>query len=151
VALARAAGCQGLVGGQADDIAGQAAGLAAIEAMHRRKTGALVEVALRLGGLVAGAGVQQLQALEEYGRCLGLAFQITDDLLDVRGDEAALGKRVGKDFDHGKLTFPAMLGVEASAERAESLVAGACRAIAPVCGAGSHLESLARWVLERNR
>ena len=106
---------------------------------------------LRLGALIAGADQQQHQSLETYGRNLGLAFQITDDLLDVRGNEADLGKRVGKDADHGKLTFPGLLGIEASAARAEQLVQEARTALAPFGSRAQSLEALAQFVLERNR
>ena len=73
----------------------------------------MIRVSLRLGAMVAGATAEQLAALDEYGRRLGLAFQITDDLLDVRSNEAAMGKRVGKDAEQGKLTFPGLLGLDA--------------------------------------
>jgi geranylgeranyl diphosphate synthase type II len=150
--LAKAAGAEQLVGGQADDMTPLEKGdeLQRLEAIHRRKTGALIEASLLLGGLVAGADETQLAALAEYGRCVGLVFQITDDLLDVRGDEAALGKRVGKDSDRGKLTFPALLGIESSTRRAEELIAQGCDALGPL-SQPELLESLARFVLERNR
>lgn len=151
--LAVAAGPCQLAGGQADDIAAPApdSGIELLEDIHRRKTGALIEASLRLGGLAAGADRTQLDALTEYGRCVGLAFQIIDDLLDVRGDEAALGKRVGKDSALGKLTFPAVLGLQRSRQRAESLVAAGCEAIGRLSAPSDHLETLARFVLERNR
>ena len=151
-ALATAAGATALVGGQADDLAGQfsAGGVETLESIHRRKTGAMINVSLRLGGLTAGAGVEHLRALEQYGNCLGLAFQITDDLLDVRGTEANLGKRVQKDSQLGKLTFPGLLGIEESQQRAETLVAEAIAALAPFGGRAGGLEALARYVLERN-
>lgn len=151
-ALAEAAGAEALVGGQADDLAVQftAGDLAALEAIHRRKTGAMFLVSLRLGAYVAQANATQQAALETYGRKIGLAFQIADDLLDVRGDEAAMGKRVGKDSDHGKLTFPSLLGVAESQRRAETLINEACAALAPFGEKGSALETLARYVLERN-
>ncbi|HLA84788.1 MAG TPA: farnesyl diphosphate synthase [Thermoguttaceae bacterium] len=151
--LAVATGPCHLAGGQADDIAPPPAdaGIEPLESIHRRKTGALIEASLRLGGLAAGANPMQLAALAEYGRCVGLAFQIVDDLLDVQGDEAALGKRVGKDSDRGKLTFPGVLGVEQSTRRAEMLVTAACEAIGRLDAPTDHLETLARYVLERNR
>jgi len=151
-ALAAAAGPCHLVGGQAVDIAATAAGdgLAALESMHRRKTGAMISVSLRLGGLAAGASDQELAALAEYGAALGLAFQIVDDLLDVHGNAQAMGKRVGKDSDQGKSTFPGLLGVEASQARARQLVDAACRAAATFGPRGCALEGLARYVLERN-
>ncbi len=153
VALAKAAGPRQMVGGQADDVAGPGAdgGIDTLQSIHRRKTGAMIQVSLELGALVAGAGVEQRIALQEYGRRIGLAFQITDDLLDVRSNQAAAGKRVGKDADRGKLTFPGLLGVEQSAERAEQLVAEACEVLAPWGARADGLQALARYVFERNR
>jgi geranylgeranyl diphosphate synthase type II len=151
-ALAEAAGANWLVGGQADDLAAETGGgdLAALESIHQRKTGAMINVSLRLGGLVAGADTAQLAALEQYGRRLGLAFQITDDLLDVHGDEEAIGKRTGKDHERGKLTFPGLLGVAESTRRARQLVEEACQALACLDARAGGLEALARYVLERN-
>jgi geranylgeranyl diphosphate synthase type II len=125
--------------------------LAALESVHRRKTGAMFLVSLRLGGLTAAADAGQLASLDEYGRRLGLAFQITDDLLDVSGDEKAVGKRVGKDADRGKLTFPGLLGARESRQRAERLAAEACQALAPLGSAAEELSMLARYVVERDR
>ena len=151
--LAEAAGPCRLVGGQADDLAGVAAtaSLDLLESIHDRKTGAMILAALRLGATVAGAAPEQAAALTTYGRKLGLAFQITDDLLDVQGREAELGKRVRKDADRGKLTFPALLGTAESARRAERLVAEACESLGPLGSRAAHLEALAHYVLERNR
>jgi geranylgeranyl pyrophosphate synthase len=108
-------------------------------------------VSLRLGALVADASPAQRSALEEYGRNLGLAFQIADDLLDVEGTEAAVGKRIGKDSHRGKLTFPGLLGAAESRRRAERFIDEACKALAPFAAAAERLEALARYVLERNR
>jgi geranylgeranyl diphosphate synthase type II len=151
--LAEAAGPCRLVGGQADDLASSRsrATVGLLESIHDRKTGALILVSLRLGAAVAGADATQTAALTTYGEKLGLAFQITDDLLDVRGQEAEMGKRASKDADHGKLTFPGLLGVAQSERRAERLVAEACEALRPFGSRASHLEALARYVLERNR
>ena len=150
--LAEAAGPCNMVGGQADDVAGSdAADVAALESIHNRKTGAMIRVSLQLGGLVAGADADQLTALHGYGRRLGLAFQITDDLLDVRGDEVTIGKRVGKDAQAAKLTFPGLLGIDESSRRAERLIAEAREAIAPLAAGTDGLEALAQYVLERNR
>ena len=150
--LGRAAGCSALVGGQADDLAGQFsnAGVEALMAIHRRKTGAMMLVSLQLGATIAGADERQLAALTEYGQCLGLAFQITDDLLDVRGETEAMGKRVHKDSDRGKLTYPGLLGIEESARRAESLVAQAIQALEPLEPQAAGLQALALYVLHRN-
>ena len=151
--LAEAAGACRLVGGQADDLAAQTAPptLALLEAIHHRKTGAMILVSLRLGATVAGADAAQTAGLETYGKKLGLAFQITDDLLDVRGEEAKMGKRLRKDAERGKLTFPGLLGIEESARRAEQLVLDACEALRPLGEQAIHLNALARYVLERNR
>jgi geranylgeranyl diphosphate synthase type II len=150
--LADSAGALGMVGGQADDLAGEfAAGeLATLESIHARKTGALIVASLGLGALVAGAGDEQTAALSRYGAKLGLAFQITDDLLDVRGDAVTLGKQVQKDSDRGKLTFPGILGVEESHRRAVELVEGACADLEPLAPRDEPLVALARYVLERN-
>lgn len=150
--LARAAGAAELVGGQADDLAGEfsSGGLETLESIHRRKTGAMISVSLKLGAIVAGATNEQHQALDTYGQKLGVAFQIADDLLDVRGSEVNTGKRVGKDSQHGKLTFPGLLGVDESSVRAERLVADACAALLPLGEPAAPLESLARYVLDRN-
>lgn len=157
--LASAAGPLALVGGQAADLAAEAAGWdfgqdsseRALESIHRRKTGAMISVSLKLGALAAGADGAALEALEQYGRRLGLAFQIMDDLLDVRGHEATVGKRVGKDADRGKLTFPALLGIEESERRAAELVAEARLALEPFDTAADELVSLAQYVMERDR
>jgi len=125
--------------------------LAYLESIHRRKTGALILASLRLGGLVAGASADEHQMLARYGEAIGLAFQIVDDLLDVRGDEGRVGKRLRKDAVQGKLTFPGLLGLEESLRRAESLVAEACLAVAPMGQRACQLQALARYVLERSR
>jgi geranylgeranyl diphosphate synthase type II len=151
--LAHAAGATELVGGQADDLAGEffAGNLDNLESIHRRKTGAMLLVSLQLGAMAVGAASRQRDMLDLYGRRLGLAFQITDDLLDVRGDAKAVGKRVGKDSSRGKLTFPSVLGIDESVRRAELLVAEARAAIAPFGSHAAGLDALAQYVLERNR
>lgn len=150
--LATAAGPTALVGGQTDDLEWEFQGgqLADLEAIHRRKTGALLNVSLQLGGTIAGAGDEPLAALDTYGRKLGLAFQIVDDLLDLTGDEEKLGKKVGKDSSRGKLTFPGLLGVEESARRAATLVDEAVAATDLFGPRAEPLRGLARYVLERN-
>jgi geranylgeranyl diphosphate synthase type II len=153
VELGRAAGATALVGGQADDLAAERSGGGHddLERIHRRKTGALFLASLRMGGRIGGATAAQLNDLTEYGRRLGLAFQIVDDLLDAGGDAAAVGKRVGKDSDRGKLTFPRLWGLDASRERAASLIKEAVSAVSGWGEASRHLVGLARFVLERNR
>jgi len=151
--LAAAAGPCNMVGGQADDMAAShiEGDLETLESIHRRKTGAMIRVSLRLGARTALADAEQLAALSDYGHGLGLAFQITDDLLDVQSSEATIGKRVGKDADLGKLTFPGLLGIDQSHARAEQSVHEACRSLEPLGSRGGSLEALAHYVLERNR
>lgn len=154
VALAVAAGPSGMVGGQMADL--QAEGrtdftVEALEAIHRRKTGALLRAALRVGGLTAGASDDILEALDTYGHAVGLAFQIVDDLLDVEGDEAKLGKRARKDSDLGKWTYPGVLGIEGSKARARQLADEAVSALEPLGDRGARLRALAVDLLERDR
>jgi len=153
-ALAEAAGPAGMVGGQMADLLaeGRTDGTAAaLEAIHRRKTGALLRAALKLGALSAGADEATLRALDDYGQGVGLAFQIVDDLLDVQGDEAKLGKRVGKDSTLGKWTYPGFLGVEGSRERARQVADDAAAALAPLGDRAARLRALAMDLLERDR
>lgn len=151
--LARSAGMIGMVGGQVADLeaeGGSVSTLEELEAIHRRKTGHLLTSALVMGVRIAGADAGIVEALANFGCCLGLAFQITDDLLDVRGDRQTMGKAVRKDASRGKLTYPALLGEEASALRAQCLISEACRWIAPLGERGRKLETLAQFVLERD-
>ncbi len=154
LALAEGAGPAGMVGGQMADL--QAEGrddptVEALEAIHRRKTGALLKAALKMGGIVAGADPTILRALDVYGHAVGLAFQIVDDLLDVEGDEAKLGKRVKKDSGLGKWTYPGVLGVVGSRARAKALADEAVAALAPLGNRGTTLRALAMDLLERDR
>ena len=140
-----------MVGGQVDDLDAQVSGgsLERLHSIHARKTGALLCVALRIGGTVASADTEQIRMLETYGEKLGLAFQIVDDLLDVEGDEHELGKRTQKDMDRGKLTFPGLLGIDESRQRAEALIEEAQASLAPLGPAASNLELLAQYVVQR--
>ncbi|MCD4728340.1 MAG: polyprenyl synthetase family protein [Pirellulales bacterium] len=122
-----------------------------LESIHHRKTGAMIRVSLRLGVMIAGAGEIELAAMDEYGRRLGLVFQITDDLLDVQSTEVEMGKRTGKDARHGKLTFPGILGLDRSTQYARQLVVEACQAVAGFGPQADGLRALAQYVLERNR
>lgn len=155
--LAKAAGRCGMVGGQAADMQSEQAAtdggtftLEQLEGVHRRKTGCLLRSSLTMGGRVAKAGKKQLSALETYGERVGLAFQIADDLLDIRGDATKIGKRVGKDSEAGKLTYPGLLGPHESQGRAEQLIKEACDAL-DVFPNAKHLRQLARFVLERDQ
>ncbi len=113
--LAEAAGWRGMVGGQALDLEGEQLndyGLDHLKTIHRLKTGALLRAATELGAILAGADPAQRAALRAYGEAIGLAFQIQDDILDATATEAALGKRAGKDAGRGKITYPALLGLD---------------------------------------
>jgi geranylgeranyl diphosphate synthase type II len=156
--LGHSSGASALVGGQAADLQAAAAekdlsggDAAVLEAIHRRKTGALFTASLELGGITASASPPQLAALVAFGRKLGLAFQITDDLLDVAGSQSAVGKRVAKDAECGKLTFPGLLGVAESRRRAETLVDEACAMIEVFGPRAEPLRTLARFVLTRQK
>ncbi len=151
--LAQAAGATGLVGGQVDDLAAEHhdGNLDLVAAIHARKTAAMLWACCRLGGMCAGASSPRLQALELYGHRLGLAFQIADDLLDVEGSQSEVGKRLGKDEDRGKLTYPAVLGIEASRQQAGALIDEACSTVRQALPQAERLEALARYVLERDR
>ena len=156
--LAVAAGATGMVGGQVADLEAEtqpASGIAAedgrrLESIHRRKTGALLACALSLGARAAGAAETVRNALLRYGQSLGLAFQITDDLLDVIGEAGRMGKGVGKDADKGKLTYPGLFGIEESRRRAVGLVDAACAAVRPLGTAADPLVALAKFTLERD-
>ena len=154
--LAFAAGACGMVGGQVADLEAESQSgretesLAHLQSIHRRKTGRLIRSALTLGGRIAQADVATLGRLDHYGTCIGLAFQIADDVLDVTGTQDKLGKGVGKDAGHGKLTYPGLIGLERSRQMARDLIDEACLAIAPWGERGRRLEALAHFVLERD-
>jgi geranylgeranyl diphosphate synthase, type II len=161
--LAEAAGPAGMVAGQMADLLAERRGengerrppseitLAALEAIHRRKTGALLRAPLKMGAVIAQASDGCIEALDRYGKAIGLAFQIVDDLLDVQGDETKLGKRVGKDSELGKWTYPRFLGVDGSRRRARQLAEEAIAAIEPIGPPGELLRNLALALLERDR
>ena len=168
VELASGAGACGMVGGQVLDL--EADGkifadsqqespntLPRLEAIHRRKTGALFRSALRLGIYTAqaerpqGADAEALKTIDRYASAFGLAFQITDDLLDVESSADKTGKRVGKDAARGKLTYPGLLGIEASRNKAKELGREAVLAAESLGAGGEPLAELARFVVQRDR
>ncbi len=118
--------------------------------IHRMKTGALITAALELGAIVANATAEQKQCLRQYGQCTGLAFQIADDLLDVTGSDERLGKETGRDNELGKLTYPSLIGLEASREKAKSLVDAACVALEIFPDNTAALRQLAQFIVERD-
>jgi geranylgeranyl diphosphate synthase type II len=152
--LARGAGAAGMVGGQVEDLAWENQPTGAVDDLiriHACKTGALFRACLRMGGVVAGAGPAVMDALDEYGRGFGQAFQITDDLLDVEGSTAATGKAVNKDAGRGKLTYPGLLGVEESRRRASEHCRHADDALGPLGPDGAKLSALLDMILNRRQ
>ncbi len=157
--LAEAAGRSRLVGGQSDDLAAegrfgavQLNGLNELEflkSIHLRKTSALIEASLQLGGLAGGATLDHLKSLGDYGKAIGLAFQIVDDCLDVESTSEQLGKKTRKDSTLGKLTYPSLLGLAESRQLARQLISDACAAIAVLGNRGELLKRLAEFVVER--
>jgi len=150
--LARAAGAQGMVLGQALDIAAESAAtpltLTQIEALQAGKTGALIRWSGEAGALLAEADPAPMA---RYATALGLAFQIADDLLDATGDAAAMGKAAGKDAGAGKATFVSLLGVDGARARARALVDEACEALASFEERAEALRGCAAFVVERDR
>ena len=149
--LARAIGTAGMAGGQAVDLAavGQTLSIAAVENMHRRKTGALILCSVLLGALAAGVNGGELAALQHFGAEIGLAFQIQDDILDVAGDPALLGKSTGADAALAKPTYPSTAGLAASRLRAGELRDAALAALEPLGERGAALALLANFVVSR--
>lgn len=139
--------------GQAMDITGfeKTPSVEDLDRLNGYKTGALIECALQMGGIVAGADDAHLKALVDYGHSLGLAFQITDDLLDATGNEESAGKKVGKDASKGKKTYPAVLGVDESRKRSEELVRTAVKSLRTFDARADHLRDLAESILHRDR
>ncbi len=153
VELANASGAEGMVGGQQADLEAETHPIRTIEqleAIHRRKTGRLLSAALLMGGHIAQTSPHNLRSLQVYGESIGLAFQIADDLLDVVGDAGKMGKGVRKDSDLNKLTYPSLLGLDESRRRAEALVERACDAVAVFGPMATHLQALARYIIERD-
>lgn len=148
--LAKASGSQGVIGGQAEDLAaeGQPANADLLETIHRRKTAALIRAACVMGGRCAGANFQALEKLAIYGENTGLAFQLIDDLLDESSTEEELGKNIGSDKENGKMTWPAVHGIEASRERVNELTESACEAANDLPN-GELLTALARFMASR--
>ena len=153
--LATAAGSNGMCGGQALDLGATGDGstltVAELEHLHRCKTGALIRAAVRMGASCGHAGATDLARLDDYADALGLAFQVRDDILDVEGDSATLGKTAGKDAAQDKATFPALIGMQASRERLAQLGAGMLDALEPFGERADALRELGRLAVDRDR
>jgi geranylgeranyl diphosphate synthase type II len=149
--LAAAAGSTGLVGGQVEDLEseGVAVDAAALERIHRAKTGALLRACVRGGAVLGGASGPQLAALDAYAAAVGLAFQVVDDVLDATEDAVRLGKTAGKDEAAHKATYVSVHGLEAARRTASALLADALAALAPLARRGEVLAEIARQIVER--
>jgi len=151
--VAAAVGSAGMVGGQVEDLEaeGQAADAARLERIHRAKTGALLTAAVELGALHAGVPSRERAAFRDFGRGLGLAFQIADDILDVTGDAGALGKSPGKDAAADKLTYPRVFGLEAARRELAALAARLRDEATALEGPSGRLAGLVAFVADRDR
>jgi len=151
--LGEAAGVRGLIAGQVADLAAEGKRISEEELVyiHRHKTASLFSACLRIGGLLAGASERELAALGAFGADLGLAFQIIDDILDVTGEEARLGKTPGADRRLGKATYPALFGLEGARRRGEEATRRALAALEPLGTGSRRLKELALYLLERDR
>lgn len=149
--VSEAAGWFGMVAGQVLDVRseGKTVDLKTLQQIHRLKTGAMIRVSLRAGAILSGAPAAALASLSDYGRQIGLAFQIADDILNVEGDRALLGKGTGSDAARGKVTFPSLLGIEASRARAKALIGEAVASLASFDERAAPLRSIALYILER--
>ncbi|HWQ43967.1 MAG TPA: farnesyl diphosphate synthase [Desulfosporosinus sp.] len=149
--VAVAAGKVGMVGGQIADVAGEGRTLTLneIEQIHKAKTGALLTVSARLGGILAGGTEEQVKALTKYAQALGLAFQIKDDILDVVGDSETLGKPVGSDLRQGKSTYVSLLGLEGAGREMHAQILKAQSALNMFDEGAVFLNELANYIEQR--
>lgn len=151
--VARAAGYRGMIEGQMRDIRaeGQVLDVDALRRMHLFKTGALIEASVVAGALLGGGASVEIDALSDYARNIGLAFQVADDILNVDGDPELMGKAAGTDLDRKKSTYPALLGLDASRVYARQLINNALQALAVFDNKAKPLEALAGYIIDRRR
>lgn len=151
--LAQASGLEGMIGGQAFDIAAtnKTITIDELEHIHQLKTGALLNCAITLGALCANNVTEHtFKQLDVFGKAIGLAFQVQDDILDIEGDTCVLGKPQGSDAQANKATYPALLGLEGAKQKARSLLADAITALNEIEADTRELEQLAYYIVERN-
>ncbi|MGR5138938.1 (2E,6E)-farnesyl diphosphate synthase [Vibrio jasicida] len=151
-ALAQSSGANGMCVGQALDLGAEnrRVSLAELEEIHRNKTGALINCAVKLGALAAGdKGLEVMPHLERYSKAIGLAFQVQDDILDIISDTETLGKPQGSDQELNKSTYPSLLGLEGAMEKAHTLLQEALQALEAIPYNTQLLEEFARYVIER--
>jgi len=151
--VAEAIGSRGMVGGQVEDLeaTGEPPDAGRLERIHRAKTGALIGAAVELGALLAGASGPRRRAFATFGQHLGLLFQVADDILDVTGSAASLGKSPGKDAAAGKLTYPAVFGLGAANREREALAEALTREAQEIEGSGGTLGAMVSYVARRDR
>ncbi len=150
--IAKAAGCDGMIGGQVVDL--ECEGKENVDEktlnyLHLRKTGALIKISARAGALVANASEEDMDAISEFAENLGLAFQIRDDILDCTGDEKTLGKPIGSDAENGKTTYVSLLGIEGAKEKERLLTQTAVDKIEKFGEKADFIKELARYLLDR--
>jgi geranylgeranyl diphosphate synthase type II len=152
--IARGTGTvDGMIGGQVKDLEAerQKPDAETLEYIHRSKTGALITASLVSGGIYAGGSHAEVQRLRDFGRCIGLAFQIVDDVLDVTQSSEQLGKTAGKDTASEKATYPALFGIDESLRRADALIASGCNALDSFGQRASTLKELAYYLVQRKK
>jgi geranylgeranyl diphosphate synthase type II len=149
--IAGAAGYEGMVGGQTVDIQmeGREVTPELLEFIHTRKTAAMIEASVRSGAVLGGANQSQEEALSRYGRKVGLAFQVADDILDIEGDSLIMGKSTGADLSRNKATYPALFGMERSRAIQKTLVVEAIETLSPFGGRADPLREIAHYIVER--
>ncbi len=151
--IAQAAGYKGMIGGQVVDIQseGKTVDFSLVEFMHTHKTGALITASVASGAILGGGNESQIQAITSYGRKTGLAFQISDDILDIEGDSKTMGKKVGADEQKGKITYPAVVGLSRSKEIQAELVEAASESLRVFDHEAEPLRQIARYIIERKK
>ena len=151
--LSTAAGYKGMIEGQMQDMAGEGHLLCLedLENMHALKTGALIEASVKVGAILGKGSPVQIQQLKTYSKNIGLAFQVTDDLLDVEGDPNVMGKDAGSDQARSKSTYPALLGIEQSKQFAKKLVNNALKALDYFDNKAQPLRAIAYYIVDRKR
>jgi geranylgeranyl diphosphate synthase type II len=151
--VSTAAGYRGMIEGQMLDILseGKTLSLTQLESMHKLKTGALIQASLQCGVIIGGGTSAQMAALEVYARNIGLAFQVTDDILNIEGDPQVMGKAAGTDALRNKITYPALLGLEESKAFAQDLVRNALKALEDFDRRSDPLRALSKYIIERHR
>ncbi|MDO9567348.1 MAG: polyprenyl synthetase family protein [Candidatus Desulfaltia sp.] len=152
-AISRAAGYQGMIEGQMRDIASEGLMLTLneLEEMHSLKTGAIIEASIYCGAIIENGNIEQIKQLGVYAKNIGLAFQVTDDILNVEGDPKIMGKAVGTDKNRKKSTYPSIMGIDKSREFAEKLADNALQALDGFDNRSDPLRAIAGYIIERKK